>query len=223
MIVSNDNTYFRRENKMKKAIKLLSLILCLVMAFSLVACGGNDTASSKDDDDKKDASSTASTTSSTESTTASTGSETTSTNTNSTASQPAGEEQPSVVSYSTPAEDGSLYIVAIYYFSDNKVATIAEGNKISAGEGMMFDEATQTSFKNQIQSLELDEKFAKAVCETAASEMTFLIAYNVQVEGGLEYYKANSDLLTEMVTKDMLVSELQAKLVAAGYTPYTEE
>lgn len=207
---------------MKKAIKLLSLILCLVMAFSLVACGGNDTASSKDDD--KDASSTASTTSSTESTTASTGSETTSTNTNSTASQPAGgntDAQISVTAYTVM--DNKTEIGYIIYHQGETIIAMGEGMSEYPAEGETFSQEYQDEFKTEAAAAEkeLNATFATLEVSADAGELSYLVVYKLNVEGGMDYYLSMTEIPSDIFFNGVTFSQLNKSFVDEGLTATT--
>lgn len=206
---------------MKKAISLLSLLLCLVMAFSLVACGDSGS-TAKDDDDKDDASSTTSTTSSTESSTSSTGSETTSTDNNSTASQPAGGNDEATISVTayTIAENKTEIGFIIYHQGETIVA-MGEGiAEYPLEEGETFSQEQQDDFKAEVAEAEkeLNPNYATMSITADANELAYLVVFKLNVEGGMEYYLDFTDIPSTIFYDGVTFSQLNQSFIDEGFT-----
>ena len=197
---------------MKKVIKLLSLVLCIVMAFSLVACGDSGNTSSKDDNDSA---------SSTESTTSSTDSETVSTNNNSTASQPEGgntDAKISVTAYTIM--DNRTEIGYIIYHQGETIIAMGEGMTEYPEEGEVFSQEYQDDFKAEAAEAEksLDAIFATLEYSATAEEISYFVVYKLNVEGGMDYYLGITEIPSDIFFDGVTFSQLNKSFIDEGLT-----
>ncbi len=203
---------------MKKAISLLSLILCLVMAFSLVACGGSDTTSSED---KDDTSSTASTTSSTGSTTASTES-TTSDTSSTTSSVPEASEIEAVAYMITEGNESAVYVIA---HKGEQIVGMSEGIGYTPEEGKTFTQEEKDDFKAEIEEAfsDLDANFASYEMFLEDGELSVLITFTgLDTDAGLDYYLENTDIPEEVFFKGVTFTQLNQSFIDNGFTEIEE-
>lgn len=190
---------------MKKVISLLSLILCLVMAFSLVACDNGGSSSDKDDD-KDDNKSTVS------SENESTGSSTES-STDTTSSQPAGGNDEVAIKVSGyTLVDGNDEIIYVIYSQGETIVAMGEGYAQYPAEGATFSKEEQDDFKAGIEDAmsEINTNYVTYEIGAADTELSLLIVCKgLNTEEGMNYYLSQTELPQDVFFKGITYSQLR--------------